>query len=284
LRITALTTGWSVNEKKTLAIVSDGPYHRLFVNDANALGGRYLQVNNFDNGYVGLYAVGPVNFQNPTLQTKTRVTVSLSKCMTVEQYKASLKITLGLSDFQIENMVYTLNCTTAKRSLSGAVGTVSFDIVGSPGASSTAITSELAAKVASSHASILENFEALSEPIIQSTAPLASEIIGIATIAVIASTLPFIIAGAVAGAIALAGITTGVYFAVKKAKKDDEPIPYKPTPPPEEPKVVFQEPEPEPEPVPKKYKPKGATVDIFNLDPNDPQSITARAPAIKRNN
>jgi len=50
----------------------------------------------------------------------------------------------------------------------------------------------------------------------------------------------------------------------------------------EEPKVTIEEPVVEEQP--KKYKPKGATVDIFNLNPNDPQSITARSPAIKHKN
>jgi len=51
----------------------------------------------------------------------------------------------------------------------------------------------------------------------------------------------------------------------------------------EEPKeeiVTFTE--PEIKPVVK--KPKGATINIYNLNPNDPQSITARSPAIKQKN
>jgi len=54
--------------------------------------------------------------------------------------------------------------------------------------------------------------------------------------------------------------------------------------PKEEPKEeVKEEPKEEvKEPVTK--KPKGATINIFNLDPNDPRSITARNPGIKNSN
>jgi len=273
---------WNVNEKKTMAIISDGSYHRLFINNVNALGGQYLKVSGFDSGFLGLYAVGPVNYQNPTLVTKTTITVNLgSSCMTVDQYKASLKSTLGLSDFQIENAVYNLNCSTSKRNVGGGAGTVTFTLVGSNSASSTALASQLSAKIASSHPSILQNFGSISQPTVSTTTPLASQIFTLTPAATVASTLPYIIAGSVAGAVALAGIGAGIYYAVKK-KKDDNKKPEKtPEKPKEEPKVVQEPPPPQEDPKPEKYKPKGATVNIFELDPNDPQSLTARNPGYK---
>jgi len=95
------------------------------------------------------------------------------------------------------------------------------------------------------------------------------------------------LAGIIAGAAVVGAgvIGTAIYFAVKNSKKDKKPSTtfnntiVTQNEPIVEPKVTIQEPIVEP-----KYKPKGATVDIFNLNPNDPQSITARSPAIKNNN
>jgi len=95
-------------------------------------------------------------------------------------------------------------------------------------------------------------------------------------------TIGAIIGIAVGSAVGVAGIAStigGIVYYKKnknKSKSKSEEMPEKK--PEKEPEVKV-----EPE-QPKKQKPKGATVNIFELDPNDPQSITARSPAIKNNN
>jgi len=77
---------------------------------------------------------------------------------------------------------------------------------------------------------------------------------------------------AIAGGV---GVTVKKIIDNKKAPTTTFTVPQ----PPPEPKVQIVEPV-KPDPQPQPYKPKGATRNIFNLDPNDPTSITARNPGI----
>jgi len=119
--------------------------------------------------------------------------------------------------------------------------------------------------------------------IAQSSASSVSDIAAVSAVSITAAAL--LTTGAIAGivvasaAVGLAAVGAGVYVGVKKMKENKESdtvIEVKEIEPEVEPEVQ----EPVPEPEPKKYKPKGATIDIFNLDPNDPRSITARAQPI----
>jgi len=239
-----------------------GKLYSLYIGDTK-LTTCYLDTA-WGTGDYGLSAAGGASFTNFIVSTSTNVKITIADCsMSNDDLRRLVSLGLGVPEANVLG-ISRLGCSSKR------------DIQASEAVIVTFLGSQVenAAPTLSTSTSIL-SLEPSSVSAIPAITPgeIATFVtagVGLTTGAIIA-----IVAGSVAGAGAIAGATV---FAVKKLKKKPQE---KSTPEPE-PKVTIQEPQPEPKP--QKKKPVGASINIFNLNPNDPQSITARAPPIKRNN
>jgi len=262
-------------------------YYTFKINGV-ALDTYYVSSIGWDFGDYGIWcASSGVQFTNFAVSTPSVVIVSFTSCgLSDSQIESTIANATGADTSQV--IIVERNGCSKKKSTQVAEGVV-VSLVGDAYSTSEDLMFKLAVSSDQvSNAVVDSPISSVLPSTVSSTADLAGitavSVSAIApTIATGLSTgaLAGIIAGSIGGAALIgAGIAIGVKFANKNKSEKPKHVP-EPEPKKEEvieePKVTVQEP-------PKKQKPKGATVNIFELDPNDPQSITARSPAIKNNN
>jgi len=229
-------------------------------------------------------------FDSFFVRTPTNVQMSLDSCgYTDDQirtivYNALYRIILGFQASSV-GTIYRYGCSKKR----GAEETVIATIQGTNTANSETISYQL--QTSYSHVASNEPVPSEITSVQSSSLPTSTDLVGVSVVEFLApivsalsvAALAGIIAGSVVGA---AAITTGIVIGVKKLKKrkNDKVIPLQTLP---EVQTTIPITDNNPPPPPKeetKYKPKGATVNIFELNPDDPQSITARSPALKNPN
>jgi hypothetical protein len=225
------------------------------------------------SGDYGLDATGVAGFSNFIVSTSSSVKITIADCSISDAALTTIVANaLGIPTTSVLG-ISRLGC--AKRAVQ-ATESVIISFIGTETLSSEDVANQFQTSYGTTSAPPGTGESILSvEPSSVSAVAEPAEIATFAAVGFLtAGAIAAIIAGSVVGAGAIA---TGTVLAVKKFGKKVQPT-KEPEPkkePEPEPKVSIQEPEPQPE----KKKPKG--VDIYNFNPNDPQSITQRSPPIK---
>jgi len=210
-------------------------------------------------GAVGLITLAATGrFQDPQIQTSTRVVLALTACDTPDNVKSKLSNALNVPPSQFSDVQGTTPCGGKRQ---GSFSAFAVTVEGTPEVSSQAVASQLSSLQSANHISLSANGVGMSSV---QTAPLATEgalistlpIEEVVAIAAAGLSVAVIAVIVVAAVVVGAGATAGTVVAVKKLR----------TPPP--PPVVE-------EPMTTK-KPKG--VDLYKFDPESITSITARSP------
>jgi len=231
------------------------------------------------------------SYKNYYIRTPTNIRITLANCgLTDDEMRQTIYNSLAtiIPGLQLSDIGTITRSGCTKKRVGGESVTVS--IQGANGVSSQSIAYQAQTTyTVASNQPISSSFTEVSSTSVGTTADIAA-----LSPVLIGAVIPFAVglsAGAIAGIIAgsavgAAAIGAGTYFAVKKMKENKS----KPKPKSKSSvsmEEIKEEPKVEPPPQddkPEKYKPKGATVNIFELDPNDPQSLTARNPGYKTNN
>jgi pathogenesis-related protein 1 len=248
-------------------IVGTKHYYRGYIG-GQALS-TYILDNTWGGGNQGISAQGNANFNSFYVRTPTSVTITLSSCsMSTSDITNMVANQLGI-DSSLVVGVQNLGCTK-KRSIQSA--TVSVVIVGTEESTSLELANQLKSYPNPSMTSVTIESSSISDVIAESESaivlnptPLSTAGTGLSVGAIAG-----IAAGSAVGAVAIA---VGIYFAAK-SKNNDSQV--------KEPTVVIQDQEMnvpatnDSNSTPKVIK----GVDVFNMDPNNPQSLTARNPHI----
>jgi len=255
-------------------IVGTKHYYRGYIGD-KALS-TYILDNTWGGGEQGITAAGNANFNSFYVRTPTSVKITISSCsMSNSDILNMVASQLGINSGLIAN-VQKLGCTK-KRSIQAE--TVSVLIVGSESKTSLELANQLKTNPSSSMTSVSIESSSISDVIAESGSaitlnptPLSSSGLGGLSVGAIAG----IAAGSAVGAVA---IGVGIYFATKSKGKTQVTANKEPT-------VVFQDNvSTTNESVPNVTSPKViGGVDVFNMDPNNHQSLTARNPNINNPN
>jgi len=210
-------------------------------------------------GALGLLATANENFDNFYVRTPTTVSFTFGTCsMTNAQIQTLIASQLGISPGLIVGIQQQIGCTKKRENQVIELGTVTATIIGTPESYSW----DLAQQLISNPNPLMSNILIQPDTIygsVPEAMTIAPPVVPMEALSVGA------IAGIAAGAVAVAGaVGVGVYFAMKKGS-------VQPTvEPPNEDKgnenIHI--------PIPKVKK----GVDVFNLDPNNHQSITVRNP------
>jgi hypothetical protein len=161
----SISNNWAKNSWKTISVISDGIYHKLFVDGYWIPELKYWKVPNMEFGRVGLYADGATNFRNVLLFTKSSINLKLYKCVDKNNFINLIRNILDIRGDQITD--FSHNCNNKKRDVT-SFASVTFSILGGPMISSTALTSQLIGRIAASHASISSSIIIPESPIIHS--------------------------------------------------------------------------------------------------------------------
>jgi hypothetical protein len=211
-------------------------------------------------GAVGLITLTSTGkFQDPQIQTSTRIVLALTTCDTPDNVKDKLSNALNVPPSQFSDVQGTSPCGGKRQ---GSFSAFAITVEGTPQVSSQAVASQLSSLQSANHISLSANGVGVSSV---STAPLGADGVAIETLpieAVVAITaaglsVAVIAVIVVAAVVVGAGATAGTVVAVKKLRAP------KPAP------VVEEEPM-------TTRKPKG--VDLYKFDPESITSITARSP------
>jgi hypothetical protein len=282
----AVTVGQPVDLKVRVSTSGTTKYY-TFYSGATQFATYYITSVGWDSGDYGVYGTGDVSFRRFAVTTPTTIRVTFNDCgLTNDQIKDMIAKTTGASTTSVT--IITKDGCYKKRDIQSQSITV--NLIGEEALSSQDMASKLATSThTATDAPVTTSITSAVPSAVQSTADLSlGAAIAISVIPVVVGLSVAAIVGiAVGSAVGAGAIGTGAYFGVKKYKERKNNTQVTLTVPKPEPKVVqIQEPvktEPEPEQKPTKYKPKGASIDIFNLNPNDPTSITARNPGLKHN-
>jgi len=224
------------------------------------------------SGNYGLDANGAAKFTDFIVSTASSVQITIADCsLSTTALTTIIANALGIPTTSVLG-VNRIGCT-AKRDIQEAEAVI-VTFMGTDTLTSEQVSTQFQTSYGTSNAgpgttdnSVITSVE--PSPVDALSAP--SEIATFAAVGILTTgAIAAIVAGAIAG---VAAITTGTVLAVKKLGGKVQP-----TKTPEPVKEPVKEPEVvnEPAPEPEKKKPKG--VDIYNFNPNDPQSITQRAP------
>jgi len=259
----AWTSGTTLQMKMRIAPDATGQLVYTFFAGATQFDSYYLD-SEWTKGDYGLDATGSVDFSNFIVSSASSIKISISDCSkTNDDLINIIASALGIPTSNVIGIVRSTSGCTKKR----VAETVTVTFIGTETLSSTEVANQFQASYGSGSnagpgTTVPEQTILSAEPTTESAVSIPT--VGIISVAAVGVT--GVIVGIVIGAVAGAGlVAVGTGVAIVKLRK-------KPTK------------EPEPEPEPEKKKPKGATIDIFNFNPNDPQSITARSPAIKSPN
>jgi len=229
----------------------------------------YLFPSGWNSGEVGLYSVGSTSFLNFYIRTPTAVKITLTQCSLPNSVILALIATqIGVTSNDITGLV-RYGCSN-KRDIQSSEA-VSVVIIGT----STQSSQQLANNLVNNPNSLMSNVEILSS----STDDIAD---GVPTQSVSSPDVPLnglsigeIVGITVGCAGAVAVLCVVGIIAYKKIKVHREKK-FKVT------NQATESPTVPPSPEENSVKiPYGDTVNILNLDPNDPRSITARAPGIQ---
>jgi len=255
-------------------------YYTLYMNTTQFQ--TWIFDPSWSNGDHGIMADGGTGFNNLFVSTPTSCTITLTSCgLSNAQIINSISVALGIDASSIVGLTRGgCGTTTSKKRIvvdQVTSETVSANILGNKIQSSSEIASQLNTNSHPSFGQVSTGGSTISD--LSTVVPVALTAVipvvaGLTTAAIVG-----IAVGSAVGVAGIAGAIGGIIHYKKnknKSKSKSEEMPEKE--PEREPEVIV-----EPE-QPKKQKPKGATVNIFELNPNDPQSITARSPAIKNNN
>jgi pathogenesis-related protein 1 len=226
-------------------------------------------------GESGLQSQGSTTFQNFYIRTPTAVKISLTQCsLSNNNIISMIASQIGCSTSDITGLV-RYGCS--KKKDIEAVEVVSVVLVGT----ATQSSQELANNLMLNPSTQMSSVEVISESTDDMTSvngEIIEEPLLLASEGLSAGAIAGIVIGSVAGVALLA---VGGYFGYNKFKKSvKKSKPEVLTPRPDESNVEQNNKEPVHE---ESKKPIGSTVNIFNLDPNDPRSITARSPIVQKN-
>jgi len=270
---------WDILLRKVIkvrfsAISSNRDYYTIYVDNTQLA--TYSVTSSWAQGNHGVLGFGEAGYDTMFVSTPTFVMCTLTDCsLSDDDILTSISQSLNVPTSNIVGL-QRLGCSS-KRDISVAQ-TLTFNLVGFQGQSSSNLASQLKANPPSQ----FSNIEYTTSP-----TSTTSDLAGVSTIAV--DTVDVVATGLTVGAIvgiavggAAGAIAVGSYFGYKKIKenKKNKSKSVSKEELKEEPKVP-ETTEPENN-KPDTYKPKGATVNVFQLDPNNPQSITARSPAINQ--
>jgi len=206
---------WPHNTIKRLSVISDGNAHQFLFNGV-LLTKKYWNITFMRDGNVGLFANGPVAFENVNISTSSRMTINLLKCMSSEDLKAVLQKIFNVYESSIAEI--ETHCDK-KRGLNTGVAKATFTINGNTlYSSSTSMVSELTGKALSSHISLEANSISFEEPIVQSITltpeMVLEDVISSSTSSFLST--PVFIGIAVGSAAVIAAIVAGIVIGVKK--------------------------------------------------------------------
>jgi len=248
-------------------IVGNKHYYKGYIGD-KALS-TYILDNTWGGGEQGISASGNANFKNFYVRTPTTVKFTLTTCtMTSADIINLISSQLGINPSLVLN-IQKFGCTM-KREVQAE--TVTAMIVGSESSTSLELAKQLISNPSASMTSVSIESSIKSDII-------ESEAISLSATPILVSLSIGAIAGIVAGSVTGAvGIGIGIYFATKSKSKTQITV--------QESNEVAQDKEAtiptQNIPTPNNLKVKG--VDVFNMDPNNHQSLTARNPNINNPN
>jgi pathogenesis-related protein 1 len=243
-------------------------YYRGYIGE-KALS-NYVLDNTWGGGDQGITANGNANFNSFYVRTPVAVKFSLSTCaMSSSDIINLVSSQLGISSCLVCN-VQKLGCQK-KRDVQ--VESISVIIVGSESSTALELANQLVSNPGPSMSSVSIQASSIGDVIAEAGSAIPLAAIPLESgLALSIGAISGIVAGCVAGVVA---VGVGIYFATK-SKKNTQVV----TNTKQENVHVEVE-------VPGKESqiptPKVRGVDVFNLDPNNPQSITARNPNIVHN-
>jgi len=225
-------------------------------------------------GAVGFVSYnGPASFRVAELATQTQLSAQLVTCVSTGEFVQRLASILGVTTAQITDVTITTPCVGAKRQAFGT--SFSFALIGTDTVSSGALAGQYLSKVANNHVSLdannLGTASATAAPPATGGFPISALVSLIAVgVGLTAGAIVGIVIAVTVGTAAAAGGGATAY----RVKTGHWPLIHlwKPA----EPKDDFDKHKENPKETRK--KPKGATVDLYNFNPDDITSITARSP------
>jgi pathogenesis-related protein 1 len=228
----------------------------------------YILPSGWNTGEAGLYSIGSTSFQNFYIRNPTAVKITLTQCSLSDRVIISLITSqIGITSHDITGLV-RYGCSN-KRDIQ-SFEAVSVVIVGT----ATQSSEELANSLVNNQNSLMSNVEILSSST-DDIADVPTQSVSSPDVPLAGLSLGEIIGLAVGCAGAVAVICVVGIIAYKKIKEHKE----------KKLKLTKQATE-TPTIAPKSEEnikiPFGATVNILNLDPNDPRSITARGPIVQQ--
>jgi len=257
----------------SLKVQMRGFYYTLSVNGARV--GPTIRIPQISEvkASAALRTSGPASYQTLYVSSERRLLLTLVGCLTPVELANKIASILGILPSQIVDIVAPACGNTTKRQTE----VVSFTIVGDTLASADSLATNLGNMVSAGDPVLAQNGLQASNLV---NAPAQAAPVGavefVAVLPVAAALSAGAIAGAVIGSIVgAAAIGGGVVAGVKYREKIMEK--FRKNPAPADVEVTMEK----PQQVPKK-KPKGATVDLYNFDPDTITSITARAPPRKK--
>jgi len=200
------------------------------------------------------------------------VTFIVAKCMSPEEVRTTVAKVAGIDVAACG--VPKVFCEPLNRKRSAAVVvTATLPLYGSSSMGATAMTSSITAAVGTSEAAA---FGLVSAAPVEAA---AAEVVVLPALVGAEIAAGAVAGGAALGAGAIAGIVIGSVVLVSAVVVGGLAVRHK-----KKKAVTVEQTTSENELTPKdntNNKPKGASVNVFDMDPNDPQSITARAPPQK---
>jgi len=238
--------------------------YTLYVNNFKFL--SYRLDSSWSKGDYGISAMGDSKFSNFIISSASSLKIDIVDCsISTEALKSTIALALGIP---VDSIVGINRLGCSKKRQGGEEVIISF--LGTKGKSSQEIATQFQSSYSTGSGSNMilgveiSSVSAVPDPTEFATFVATGAIVGLSVGTIIA-----IVAGSIAGA---GAITAGTVFTVKKLTSKEEKT--------EE--IVLSDTKVNvPEPVPQSEKKKPRGVDIYNFNPNDPQSITQRAPPKK---
>jgi endo-1,3(4)-beta-glucanase len=259
---------WNIGDRKTIklrnTIVQSKQYYTIYVDNTKLT--SFIVAPSWGNGEHGILVDKETIFDTVFISSPTNVKITLTDCsINNDDVIQKVAQSLGVSPSSIVGL-QRFGCSKKKNIL--AAESISFNIVGSQYTGSSLLASKLQQNPPS-------NFEEVE----YSTSNTAVDLYGINPVEmVLEPTTGLGVVGIVslvaAIAAVVAGLIVGAVVLIKKKTTIKKPT----ISPNEDQKPEDQKSEDtESDETPKKKKPQGASVNIYNLDPNNITSITARA-------
>jgi len=244
----------------------------VYVNNAKVAGGqstsKWPQIvgNN-----AGLYSTGKCSFSNVYVATQSFVVLSVSKCY--DPYLVNdIALALGVSASSL-SISYPADCANTKRQLGTVEATVTITTEVSSAASSVEVATATSEVLA---AQLVEAVNSLAPAIVASSAgitaaALTTEVVTGTIVTTIASASAITTLSAVLiGVGAFAGVAilaAGIGLAVAPVKSTEAGVDHESPRDPEQDEKARKM---------HKVKTEGKGINVFEMDPNHPSSITAR--------